>query len=146
MSLKFDRQEHTPDMVTGHNAQHTSTPEFLTGRILTQNNALSQQLTPPSNLATHISPDNTLPIVEQLLQIRIEAILSTNLRKAIAGIAFQRQPHLSLVFFKPTKTNISIFDQGNEQFELFEDPFQASFKLQPEMTEEMKLTLFIRKF
>ena len=58
----YDRRIHTHHMVTGHKAPHNSIPEYLTGRIQTQYDPLSQEFTQPQNMATHISPDNTLPM------------------------------------------------------------------------------------
>ena len=60
---------HAHHMVTGHIAPQNSIPEFLTGRP-TLNNQLSEEYTQSQNMATHISPDNTLPIVGQSPQIQ----------------------------------------------------------------------------
>ena len=43
---------------------------------------------------------------------------------------------------KPASTNTLIFDGKNEKFELFEDLFHTMLKMQPEMTEAMKINHF----
>ena len=43
---------------------------------------------------------------------------------------------------KPVSTNTLIFDGKNEIFELFEDLFHTMLKMQPEMTEAMKINHF----
>ena len=43
---------------------------------------------------------------------------------------------------KPVSTNTLIFDCKNEKFELFEDLFHTMLKMQPEMTEAMKINHF----
>ena len=44
--------------------------------------------------------------------------------------------------FKSEPTNTLIFDGKNKKFELFEDLFHTMLKMQPEMTEAMKLNHF----
>ena len=52
----YNRRAHAHHMVTGHIAPQNSVPEFLTGRIQTQNNTLPQKLTQSQNIATHFKP------------------------------------------------------------------------------------------
>ena len=40
---------------------------------------------------------------------------------------------------KPLSTNKLIFDGKNEKFKIFEDLFYAMLKMQPEMTEPLKI-------
>ena len=63
------------------------------------------------------------------------------LADAIAGIATQQRPHAATML-KPVSTNTLIFDGKNEKFELFEDLFHTMLKIQPEMTEAMKINHF----
>ena len=88
-------------MVTGHNAPHNSAPEYLTGRIQTQNDLVEQTFTQPQNLTTHFSPDNTLSIVEQIPQ-KQNSESGNPINKhaeAIAGIASQQRPQTSSSLF-----------------------------------------------
>ena len=165
---RFDRQPHTHHMVTGakeqihnhhdmvargsehiHNSHHKVTeqttqknqiPEFFTGRILSPRNPSSHQY---QNLSTQVSQDNNLPVVEQTPRNQnLDASISINrLADAIAGIATQQRPQAATTL-KPVSTNTLIFDGKNEKFELFEDFFHTMLKMQPEMTETMKINHF----
>ena len=164
----FGRQPHTPHMVTGakeqihnhhemvargseefHNGHHMVTgqsaqtnqfPEFLTGRIVTPHDPPSHQY---QNLSTQVSQDNNLPVVEQTPRNQnSDANNSINrLADAIAGITTQQRPQAATML-KPVSTNTLIFDGKNEKFELFEDLFHTMLKMQPEMTEAMKINHF----
>ena len=162
---QFDRQSHTHHiasgggveshhMVTGdseqiHSRHHTVTeqavhtnqiPEFLTGRTQTPRNPSSQQY---QNLATQVSQDNNLPVVEQTpTNQNLDGNNSINrLADAIAGITTQQRPQAATML-KPVSTNTLIFDGKNEKFELFEDLFHTMLKMKPEMTEAMKINHF----
>ena len=136
----FDRQPHTHHMVTGQTAQTNQFPEFLTGRTQTTRNPPSQQY---QNLSTQVSQDNNLPVVEQTPRNQnLDANNSINrLADAIAGITTQQRPQAATML-KPVSTNTLIFDGKNEKFELFEDLFHTMLKMQPEMTEAMKINQF----
>ena len=165
---RFDRQPHTPHMVTGakeqihnhhdmvargseefHNGHHMVTgqtaqtnqfPEFLTGRIQTPRNPSAHQY---QNLSTQVSQDNNLPVVEQTpINQNLDANNSINrLADAIAGITTQQKPQAATML-KPVSTSTLIFDGKNEKLELFEDLFHTMLKMQPEMTEAMKINHF----
>ena len=64
-----------------------------------------------------------------------------HLADAIAGIATQQRPQAATML-EPVSTNTLIFDGKNEKFELFEDLFHTMLKVQPEMTEAMKINQF----
>ena len=147
----FDRQPHTRrmasglceethHMVTGQTAQTNQFPEFHTGRIQTPRNPSAHQY---QNLSTQVSQDNNLPVVEQTpLHQNLDANNSINrLADAIAGITTQQRPQAATML-KPVSTNTLIFDGKNEKFELFEDLFHTMLKMQPEMTEAMKINHF----
>ena len=136
----FDRQSHTHHMVTGQTAQTNQFPEFLIGRILTPRNPPSHQY---QDLSTQVSQDNNLPVVEQTPRNQnSDANNSINrLADTIAGIATQQRPQAATML-KPVSTNTIIFDGKNEILELFEDLFHTMLKMQPEMTEAMKIDYF----
>ena len=136
----FDRQPHTHHMVTGQTAQTNQFPEFLTGRTQTPRNPPSHQY---QNLSTQVSQGNNLPVVEQTPRNQnLDANNSINrLADAIAGITTQQRPQAATML-KPVSTNTLIFDGKNEKFELFEDLFLTMLKMQPEMTEAMKINHF----
>ena len=134
------RSNPTYHMVTGQTAQTNQIPEFFTGRILSPRNPPSHQY---QNLSTQVSQDNNLPVVEQTPRNQnLDANISFNrLADAIARIATQQRPQAATML-KPVSTNTLIFDGKNEKFELFEDLFHTMLKMQPEMTEAMKIKHF----
>ena len=127
-------------MVTGQTAQTNQFPEFLTGRIVTPRNPPSHQY---QNLSTQVSQDNNLPMVEQTSRNQNSDTNNSinRLADAIAGIATQHRLQAATTL-KPVSTNTLIFDGKNEKFELFEDLFHTMLKMQPEMTEAMKINHF----
>ena len=136
----FDRQLHTHHNVTEQTGQTNQIPELLTGRILTPRNPTSHQY---QNLSTQVSQDNNLPMVEQSprKQNFDENNSINRLADAIAGIASQQRPQAATIL-KPVSTNTLVFDGKNDKFELFEDLFHTMLKMQPEMTEAMKINHF----
>ena len=127
-------------MVTGQTAQTNQFREFLTGRIVTPRNPPSHQY---QNLSTQVLQDNNLPMVEQTPRNQnSDANNSINrLADANAGTATQQRPQAATML-KPVSTNTLNFDGKNEKFELFEDLFHTMLKMQPEMTEAMKINHF----
>ena len=136
-SEEFRNSHH---MVTGQTAHINQIPEFLTGRTQTSRNPSSHQY---QNLLTEVSQDNNLPVVEHTpTHQNLDANNSINrLADAIAGITTQ-QPSQATTMLKPVSTSTLIFDGKNEKFELFEDLFHTMLKMQPEMTEAMKINHF----
>ena len=126
--------------VTGQTIHTNQISEFLTGRTQTPRNPSSHQY---QNLSTQVSQDNHLPVVEQTpANQKVDANNSINrLADAIAGITTQQRPQAATML-KPVSTNTLIFDGKNEKFELFEDLFHTMLKMQPEMTEAMKINHF----
>ena len=118
----FDRQTHTNHMVTG------------------PSNPPSHQY---QNLSTQVSQDNNLPVVEQTPRNQnSDTNISINrLADAIAGIVTQQRSQAGTML-KPVSTNTLFFDGKNEKFELIEDLFPTMLKMQPEMTEAMKINHF----
>ena len=130
----------THHMVTEQTAQTNQFPEFLTGRTQTPRNPPSHQY---QNLSTQVSQDNNLTVVEQTPRNQnLDANKCINrLAYAIAGITTQQRPQAATML-KPVSTNTLIFDGKNEKFELLEDLFHTMLKMQPEMTEAMKINHF----
>ena len=131
-------------MVTGQTAHINQIPEFLTGRTQTSRNPSYHQY---QNLSTQVSQDNNLPVVEHTpTHQNLDANNSINrLADAIAGITTQ-QPSQATTMLKPVSISTLIFDGKNEKFELFEDLFHTMLKMQPEMTEAMKINHFHAHF
>ena len=127
-------------MVTGQTTQTNQLPEFLTGRIQTPRNPPSHHY---QNLSTRVSQDNNLAVAEQTPRYQnSDANSSINgLADAIAGNTTQQRPQAATMI-NSVSTNTLIFDGKNEKFELFEDLFHTMLKMQPEMTEAMKINHF----
>ena len=64
---------------------------------------------------------------------------------AIAGIPTQQRLQAATML-KPVSTITLIFDGKNEKLELFQDLFHTMIKMQPEMTEAMKINHFHVQF
>ena len=94
-------------------------------------------------MAAQVSQDNNLPMVEQTPRNQnSNANNSINrLVDAIAGIATQQRPQAATIL-KPVSTNTLISDGKNEKFELFADLFHTLLKMQPEMTEAIRINHF----
>ena len=127
-------------MVTEQTAHTNQIPEFFTRRTQTPRNPSSHQY---QNLSTQVSQDKNLPVVQQTPTNQdLNANNSINrLADAIAGITTQQRPQAAPML-KPVCTNTLIFDGKNEKFELFEDLFHTMLKMQPEITETMKINHF----
>ena len=129
----------THHMVTGQTAQTNHFPEFLTGRTQTPRNPPSHQY---QNLPTQLSQDNNLPVEQTPTNQNLDANNSiSRLADAIAGITIQQRLQAATML-EPVSTNTLIFDGENEKFELFENLFHTMLKMQPEMTEAMKINHF----
>ena len=113
----YHRRAHGHHMVEGHKAPQNSIREFFTERSPTRSNSMPQQFTQPRNMATHFSPDNTLPIFEQTRQRQNSKSCHTinQFAETIAGIAFQQLHRTSRGLLKPTTTNFLIIDGKTEK-------------------------------
>ena len=93
----FDRRALAQYIVIGHNAPQNKNLELLTGRITIQNNPLAQYSTRPQNMATHLSPHNTLPMVEQTPRRRnsVKSNPINRLSEAIESFVSQQWPQMT---------------------------------------------------
>ena len=119
------------DMVTGDNESPNQVPEFLTGRIPSRSH-LNQSY-------EDINLDTTIPAHERIATAadpdpitRLADVLNT----------MQNRPTAQQLTIRPVNSNTMTFDGKSEKFELFEDLFQTMIKMQPEMTEQMKINHF----
>ena len=115
------------DMVTGDNESPNPVPEFLTGRIPSRTH-LNQSyedsnLDAHERIATAADPDSIT---------RLADVLTT----------MQNRPTAQQLTIRPVNSNTMTFDGKSEKFELFEDLFHTMIKMQPEMTEQMKINHF----
>ena len=94
-------------------------------------------------MSTQVSPDNNLPLVEQTPRKQNSDANNSIVPpvEAIAGIASQQRPQAATML-KPVSTNTLNSDGKNEKFELLENLFHTMLKMQPELTEAMKVNHF----
>ena len=126
------RDEH--DMVTGANPTPRMVPEFLTGRpTQSRDNPQSQGPVDPMSPTTSPQDQETIgpnPAIDPL----------TRLADVLTGMTNKQTPQTLMV--RPVSTTTLTFDGKSEKFELFEDLFHTMIKMQPEMTETMKINHF----
>ena len=126
-----DTTGHGSYMVTGATDTQPQIPEFLTGRIHSIPNLERQQ-------STHnISLDTTLPA---LAPEAPEPPQDPFNRLADVLVNLQNKPQSMTI--RPVQTTPMTFDGKSEKFELFEDLFHTMIKMQPTMTEQMKINHF----
>ena len=119
------------DMVTGENESPNQVPEFLTGRIPSRSH-LNQSY-------EDINLDTTIPAHER---IATAADPDPITRLADVLTTMQIRPTAQQLTIRPVNSNTMTFDGKSEKFELFEDLFHTMIKMQPEMTEQMKINHF----
>ena len=126
-----DTMGHGSYMVTGATDTQPQIPEFLTGRIHSIPNLERQQ-------STHnISLDTTLPAPAPEAP---EPPQDPFNRLADVLVNLQNKPPSMTI--RPVQTTPMTFDGKSEKFELFEDLFHTMIKMQPTMTEQMKINHF----
>ena len=126
-----DHMDVGPYMVTGATELQQPIPEFLTGRIHSQPDLQRQESTHDTTL------DTTLPIAEPAPAEQPQDPIN---RLADVLVNLQNKPHSMTI--RPVTTNPMTFDGKTEKFELFKDLFHAMIKMQPAMTEQMKINHF----
>ena len=121
------------DMVTGDNESPIEAPEFLTGRM------------PPRN-HFHSSHDNFNPLLDTKIpaQERKAQVPELDPINRLADVlaSMQNRPSAQQLTIRPVNSNTMTFDGKSEKFELFEDLFHTMIKMQPEMSEQMKINHF----
>ena len=119
------------DMVTGENASPTQASEFLTGRMPSGNH-LNQSY-------DDLNLDTTIPAQDRLAP-PVESDPISRLADVLTSI--QNRPAAQQLTISPVNSNTMTFDGKNEKFELFEDLFHTMIKMQPEMSEQIKINHF----
>ena len=119
------------DMVTGDNESPNPVPEFLTGRISSRNHL--------DRSFEDINLDTTIPAQERLATAADSDPIT---RLADVLTTMQNRPTAQQLTIRPVNSNTMTFDGKSEKFEQFEDLFHTMIKMQPEMTEQMKINHF----
>ena len=124
-------QRNVHDMVTGDNESPNPVPEFLTGRISSRNHL--------DRSFEDVNLDKTIP-AQQRIATAIDSDPITRLADVLTTM--QNRPTAQQLTIRPVNSNTMTFDGKSEKFELFEDLFHTMIKMQPEMTEQMKINHF----
>ena len=119
-------------MVTGAFEPQTSVAEFLNGRTHSQP-ILSRQ-----ESVNNVDLDTTLPVPDNTPATAQDPINGL----ADVLVSLQNKPQNQSLTIRPVNSTTMTFDGKSEKFELFEDLFQSMIKMQPEMTEQMKINHF----
>ena len=123
--------QHVHDMVTGDTESPPQVPEFLTGRVSSRNHL--------DRSYEDINLDTTIPAQERNAPA---ALTDPITRLADVLTTMQNRPTAQQLTIRPVNSNTMTFDGKSEKFELFEDLFHTMIKMQPEMTEQMKINHF----
>ena len=120
------------DMLTGENESPIEVHEFLTGRM-------------PSTSHLNRSNDD-LPLLDTTIPAQKRPALAPEQdpinRLADVLTSMQNRPTAQQLTIRPVNSNTMTFDGKSEKFELFEDLFHTMIKMQPDMTEQMKINHF----
>ena len=134
--------EYGYDMVTGAKLTPQMVPEFLTGRpVQSQNKTPHQQCVNDDTLDTTI-PAQIPPVPTNNKDVPFEAPKDPINRLADVIMRMNNKPSAQTLMVRPVNTTTLTFDGKSEKFELFEDLFHTMIKMQPDMTETMKINHF----
>ena len=128
-----NQQEQACDMVTGENESPIQVPEFLTGRMPSRSH-LNQ-----SHDELNTLHKTTIPAQERIAPA-VEADPVSRLVDVLTSM--QIRPTAQQLTIRPVNSNTMTFVGKSEKFELFEDLFHTMKKMQPEMSEHMKINHF----
>ena len=126
-----DHTENVPYVVTGASELQQQIPEFLTGRIHSQPDLQRQETAHDTTL------DTTLPVAKPVTAEQPQESIN---RLVDVLVNLQNKPQSMTM--RPVTTTLMNFDGKTEKFELFEDLFHTMIKMQPAMTEPMKINHF----
>ena len=138
----FPRLISIKNMVTGANLTPQMVPEFLTGRPMH-----SQNKTPHQQCVNDDTLDTTIPVQLPTVptnnrDVPFEAPIDPINRLADVIMGMNNKLSAQTLMVRPVNTTTLTFDGKSEKFELFEDLFHTMIKMQPDMTETMKINHF----
>ena len=129
-------------MVTGINLTPQIVPEFLTGRPMqSRNKTPYQQCVNDDTLDTTI-PAQIPPVPTNNRDVPSETPIDPINRLADVIMGMNSKPSAQTLMVRPVSTTTLTFDSKSEKRELFEDLFHTMIKMQPDMTETMKINHF----
>ena len=109
-------------------------PEFLTGRPIQSRDPLQRQKS---------NNDESQDTVPQVPETTTPTTPSDPInRLAEVQVGMNHRPSAQTLMVRPVSTTTLTFDGKSEKFELFEDLFHTKIKMQPDMTETLKINHF----
>ena len=121
------------DMVTGAKPTPRTVPEFLTGRPMHSREETQNSHSPRIQTLENVPPVQETDVNDGSDPIR---------RLADVLVGMNNKSSTQTLMVRPVSTTTLTFDGKSEKFELFEDLFHTMVKMQPEMTETMKINHF----
>ena len=121
------------DMVTGAKPTPHTVPEFLTGRPMHSREETQNSHSPRIQTLENVPPVQETDVNDGSDPIR---------RLADVLVGMNNKSSTQTLMVRPVSTTTLTFDGKSEKFELFEDLFHTMVKMQPEMTETMKINHF----
>ena len=126
--------EQNRDMVTGANLTPHMVLEFLTGRPMQYREPLQRQ---------NSNADESLDHSPQVQEPASQTTPSDPINRLVEVlVGMNNRPSAQTLMVRPVSTTTLTFDGKSEKFELFEDLFHTMIKMQPDMTETMKINHF----
>ena len=133
-SIDSINSEQNHDMVTGANPTPHMVPEFLNGRPMQSREPLQRQH------SNNNESQDTIPQVSETTAPTTGSDPINRLAEVMVGM--NNRPSAQTLMVRPVSTTTLTFDGKSEKFELFEDLFHTMIKMQPDMTETMKINHF----
>ena len=130
------------DMVTGANLTPQMVPEFLTGRPMQSQNKIPHQLCVHDDTLDTTIPAQIQPVPTNNRDVPFEAPIDPINRLADVIMGMNNKPSAQTLMVRPVNTTTLTFDGKSEKFELLEDIFHTMIKMQPDMSETMKINHF----
>ena len=128
-SEDFGSSEQNRDMVTGANPTTHMVREFLTGRPM---QSLQRQNSNNDESQVPQVPETTAPTTSSYPINRLAEVL----------VGMKNRPSAQMLMVRPVSTTTLTFGGKSEKFELFENLFHTMIKMQPDVTETMKIKHF----
>ena len=107
----------------------------------------SQNKTPHQRCVNDDTLDTTIPaqippVPTNNRDVPFEAPIDPINRLADVNMGMNNKPSAQTLMVRPVNTTTLTFDGKSKKFELFEDLFYTMIKMQPDMTEPMKINHF----
>ena len=134
--------EYGYDMVTGANVTPPLVPEILTGRPMQYRNKNPHQQCINDDTPDSTPPAQQIPAHTNTQNVNSKTPVDPINRLADVIMGMYNKPSAQTLTVRPVSTTTLTFDGKSESFELFEDLFHTLIKMQPDMTETIKINNF----